>query len=442
MNPLPVLEASEKAKAGEVLIKVDQVSKKFCRNFKKSLWYGLTDMLAEFNPFGPLNEGETAEVLRPDEFWANHRISFEVCRGECLGLIGHNGAGKTTLLRMLNGLIKPDAGRIEVRGRAGAIIALGAGFNPVLTGRENIYAYGAMIGISKAEIERKFDDIVGFAEIAKFIDAPVQSYSSGMQVRLGFSIATAVDLDVLILDEVLAVGDLSFRERSMRRIKEVMKHAAVIFVSHNMDQVRTVCQNGLVLDRGQVVGRGDIHACLDQYYHSHQSRAPLKKNDIHGWVPVTYPVMCTRCTVTAESGNIKENGRVTIRIWTQSENPYPNLQVRIAVISMHTGARVTSISTDKNKPGFPCPAGEGLLQVVIEDLALAAGSYRLQVYLRDEEDIVISRMGADQLFGCFEVESRMLYNRHQDLREPISLNSRFSFGETPGSPGDTESKPD
>ena len=189
----------------DVLVKVEGVSKKFCRNLKRSLWYGVKDISSEL--FGSTKNSQ----LRPKEFWAVDDVSFELKRGECLGLIGHNGAGKSTLLKMLNGLIKPDKGKITMKGRIGALIELGAGFNPILTGRENIYNNGAVLGFSKKEIDAKFDAIIEFAEIDDFIDTPVQNYSSGMKVRLGFAVAAQMEPDVLIIDEVLAVGDVGFR---------------------------------------------------------------------------------------------------------------------------------------------------------------------------------------------------------------------------------------
>jgi len=167
-------------------------------------------------------------------------------------LIGHNGAGKTTLLKMLNGLIKPDSGKITMRGRVGALIALGAGFNPILTGRENIYINGSVLGLSKKEIDEKIDEIIDFAEIGEFIDSPVQNYSSGMSVRLGFSIASSLSPDVLILDEVLAVGDIGFVIKCLNRIKKITTKAAVIFVSHNMQYVTQFCSRVIVMDKGTV----------------------------------------------------------------------------------------------------------------------------------------------------------------------------------------------
>ena len=252
----------------DILVKADGVSKKFCRNLKKSLWYGVKDIASELNPFATTHAeigSRKCSALREGEFWANDNISFELRRGECLGLIGRNGAGKTTLLKMLNGLIKPDSGTIEMRGRVGALIALGAGFNPILTGRENIYVNGSILGLTKEEIDGKLEDIIDFSEISDFIDSPVQSYSSGMQVRLGFAVATALDPDVLILDEVLAVGDASFRAKCYNRIGDLQKSAAVIFVSHSMEQVGRICDSALVLSKGVQAYVGKVENAIPMY---------------------------------------------------------------------------------------------------------------------------------------------------------------------------------
>ena len=252
------------SESGDTLIKVEHVSKKFCLSLKKSLWYGLKDMGKELLGLPQGNSGQ----LRPKEFWAVNDVSFEVKRGECLGLIGRNGAGKTTLLKMLNGLIKPDAGRIEMRGRVGALIALGAGFNPVLTGRENIYVNASVLGIPKREVDRKLDEIVDFAEIGDFIDTPVQNYSSGMTVRLGFSVASSLEPDILLLDEVLAVGDLGFRYKCFRRIGELMKQAAVVFVSHDMPSVASTCKRAMLMEHGVVTMASDDCPSVVQRYNA------------------------------------------------------------------------------------------------------------------------------------------------------------------------------
>ncbi len=255
----------------DVLIKVNSVSKKFCRDFKKSLWYGLKDTASDIFPpskgsiVSRIEDQSSLPPLRPGEFWANQDISFEVKRGECLGLIGHNGAGKTTLLKMLNGLIKPDTGIIEMRGRIGALIALGAGFNPILTGRENIYINGSILGLSKDEIDDKMYNIIEFAEIEDAIDAPVRTYSSGMQVRLGFAVATALDPTILIVDEVLAVGDQKFRTKCANRIDELKEKCSIILVSHNMEHILRICERVMVLDDGKERYCGEVKGGVAVY---------------------------------------------------------------------------------------------------------------------------------------------------------------------------------
>lgn len=246
---------------GEVLIKVDHVSKKFAKDLKKSLLYGLSDV------FSGITSKKQDKSLRKDEFWAVKDINFEVRRGECLGLIGHNGAGKSTLLKILNGLIAPDEGSVTMYGKVGALIELGAGFNPILTGRENIYNNGAIIGFSKQEIEAKFDAIVAFAELDEFIDMPVQNYSSGMKVRLGFAIASHMKPDVLIIDEVLAVGDLGFILKCFKQIDQLLPNTAVIFVSHSMPMVSRVCNQILLMDHGLSEFQGtEVGKGIDFYY--------------------------------------------------------------------------------------------------------------------------------------------------------------------------------
>lgn len=255
----------------EVLVRVENLGKVFCRDFKKSLVYGLKDSVGDlFSAASNKNqrEGMFERHLRPGEFWANKDISFELRRGECIGLIGHNGAGKTTLLKMLNGLIKPDAGRITIRGKVGALIALGAGFNPLLTGRENIYVNGSVLGFTREELDSMVEEIIDFAEIREFIDSAVQTYSSGMQVRLGFSIAVLTQPDILILDEVLAVGDAAFRAKSLERVSQLLKECAVIFVSHQANQVARICEQVLWLDSGRVIKAGDTQQLLSDYTES------------------------------------------------------------------------------------------------------------------------------------------------------------------------------
>lgn len=252
----------------EVLVRVENVSKVFCRDLKGSLWYGLKDGVRELLPGskGRHDGPGGLPVLRADEFWANQGISFELCRGDCLGLIGHNGAGKTTLLKMLNGLIKPDSGRITMRGRVGALIALGAGFNPILTGRENVYIAGSVYGLTKEEIDERYEQIVDFAELKDFMGTPVQNYSSGMQVRLGFAVALAMNPDILLLDEVLAVGDVAFQVKCFNALSRMRKNGIpFILVSHNMNNISRYCTKVIYLEHGKTKFYGDVSEGVNRF---------------------------------------------------------------------------------------------------------------------------------------------------------------------------------
>lgn len=244
----------------DVLIRVTGVSKKFAKDLKKSLKYGLADIVGE------VLGKQRSQKLRPSEFWAVQDLSFELRRGECLGLIGHNGAGKSTLLKMLNGLIKPDHGQIEMHGRVAALIELGAGFNPILSGRENVYNNASVLGFTKKEVDAKFDEILAFSELGDFIDAPVQSYSSGMKVRLGFSIASQLEPDILLIDEVLAVGDVFFKNKCIARIDELKEKCAVIFVSHSINLIGRICTSALLMERGKYI---NLSSDIGQIYASY-----------------------------------------------------------------------------------------------------------------------------------------------------------------------------
>ena len=254
----------------DVLIKVDSVSKRFCRSLKRSLLYGLQDLSSEISGqryrYGVGLPQSSADLnLRKDEFWAVKDVSFELRRGDCLGLIGRNGAGKTTLLRILNGLIKPDTGRIDIKGKVGALIALGAGFNPVLSGRENIYVSGAIFGLSRKDIDDRIGSIVEFAGIPEFIDSPVQTYSSGMAVRLGFAIATAIQPDILLVDEVLAVGDIEFRIKCYNKLAELRATTATILVSHSMPDIGRTSTSCVLMRKGSIALHGDPAGCIAEY---------------------------------------------------------------------------------------------------------------------------------------------------------------------------------
>jgi lipopolysaccharide transport system ATP-binding protein len=232
--------------ADEPALQIDHVWKKYCKTLKRSMLYGLKDICRN-----TVGMSSRSDLLRKDEFWAVNDVSLEVEQGETLGIIGSNGSGKTTLLKMLNGIFWPDKGKITVRGRVGALIEIGAGFHPMLTGRENVYVNAAILGMSKAETEAKFDSIVKFADIGDFLDTPVKHYSSGMFVRLGFAVAVHCEPDILLVDEVLAVGDEGFQNKCFNKIGELRQQGiTTILVSHDMQKISQIAERVILMDKG------------------------------------------------------------------------------------------------------------------------------------------------------------------------------------------------
>jgi lipopolysaccharide transport system ATP-binding protein len=219
--------------------------------------------------------GAAVDGLRDDEFWALRDVSFRVERGEALGIVGHNGAGKSTLLKVLSRILRPDSGRVAVRGRLRALIEVAAGFHEDLTGRENVFLNGAILGMSQREVAARLDQILDFAEIGAFIDTPVKRYSSGMKARLGFAVAAHLEPDVLLVDEVLAVGDVKFRRKCLAHMKRVVREgAAVIFITHDLDSMLELCPRGLLLEAGRAVCDGPTPVVIDQYLHRHEAEGP------------------------------------------------------------------------------------------------------------------------------------------------------------------------
>lgn len=204
--------------------------------------------------------------LKYEEFWALKHVSFEVQKGEVLGIIGHNGAGKSTLLKVISGILKPTEGTLEVHGNIVPMLELGSGFDTDLTGRENIFLNGSILGYSEQYLKEKYNEIVEFSELGKFIEIPIRNYSSGMLMRLAFSIATVVQPEILIVDEILAVGDADFQAKSKARMMELMQGGAtVLFVSHSMDQIREMCNRVLWLEHGEIKGLGETQVVCEEY---------------------------------------------------------------------------------------------------------------------------------------------------------------------------------
>lgn len=361
------------------LIQIEGLSKKYCKDLQKSLWYGLQDSTREI--FGISRNSE----LRSKEFWALQDINIQLRRGECLGLIGQNGAGKSTLLKILNGIIKPDKGKVTMRGRVAAIIELGAGFNPALTGKENIYANGAILGLRKLEIDQLYDSIVDFSELESFIHSPVRYYSSGMRVRLGFSIAIHLKPDILLLDEVLAVGDMGFRIKSLNAMASLIKDTAVIFVSHSVDQIARICTSVCLLENSKVAYLGeDISYGISQY----EKTSPAPGTEyIHDGLASVYNISINEIPLK-ESGLCKipfgHNLQIQFELKLNSNIKEFTIKVEFADSSNRIIAHYHSLH--RNDP-MRNISFEKASDLNIPNLNFTDGIYKVHFFIMDDEGI-------------------------------------------------------
>lgn len=239
------------------IIDVKNITMKF--NLTNDKVDNLKEYLVKFMKHGKVDQ-------KKKEFHALTDINFSLEQGDRLGILGFNGAGKSTLLKIISGVYKPTEGTVERNGKIVPLLELGAGFDPQYTGAENIYLYGAVLGYSKDFIKERYDEIIAFSELGEFIDVPIKNYSSGMKARLGFSIATQVEPEILILDEVLSVGDAKFRKKSLKRVNDMMANkVTVLFVSHNTSQVRSICNKAMILEKGKLLNFGEVNEVCDIY---------------------------------------------------------------------------------------------------------------------------------------------------------------------------------
>jgi lipopolysaccharide transport system ATP-binding protein len=259
----------------DTVISVENLSKRYTIGHRRNRNDGLRHRIEDAvrNPFRWLRNRMQAHQARQEEFWALKDVSFEVKQGEVVGIIGRNGAGKSTLLKILSRITEPTRGRICLSGRVASLLEVGTGFHPELTGSENIFLNGAILGMENAEIKRKFDEIVAFSEVEQFLDTPVKRYSSGMYVRLAFAVAAHLEPEILIVDEVLAVGDAGFQKKCLWKMGEVARGGrTVLFVSHNIDAVRTLCQRAILFDEGQIRADGGVENVVEDYITERSAR--------------------------------------------------------------------------------------------------------------------------------------------------------------------------
>jgi len=315
-------------------------------------------------------------ALAAEEFWVLNDISFELKKGETLGIIGHNGAGKSTMLKHLSGIMEPTRGNIEVNGRLSALIEVGAGFHPDLTGRENVFLNGVILGMSRSEVKRKFDEIVEFAGLEDFIDTPVKRYSSGMFARLGFSVAAHLEPDILVIDEVLSVGDFAFQRKGLEKMRAIAKSGAtVIFVSHNLQAVAEFCQRGILLEKGRVVADGPTDQVVRRY---------LDTAAIHDDRPARGPVRIAKTTIRSadgQTGRFAAGQKARVSVTLDAIAPTEKVAVVIDVFNTEFYEVFNTSSERLGCPPLSLAAGERATCDFDVELNLGPGTYYLGVYL-------------------------------------------------------------
>lgn len=382
----------------DIAIQVEGIGKEY-RIGKRESYRSLRDTLAERfrRPFRR-SAGDQVET-----FWALKDVSFEVKRGEVIGIVGRNGAGKSTLLKVLSRITEPTKGYADIHGRVASLLEVGTGFHPELTGRENIYLNGAILGMKKAEIERQFDAIVAFAEVEKFLDMPVKHYSSGMHVRLGFSVAVHLEPEILVVDEVLAVGDAQFQRKCLSKLKSVGRTSGrtILFVSHNMAAVRSICTRGILLDGGEAVLQGQIDEVVDSYLRDNPQTGLASQS-----VETPSFFLDSVEIRPARGGVIKTFDSVQVLVTFTPKQDIADFGLYVGILSADE-QRVAGLDSPDFVTLPPIPAGrQTTAGFEIPSFPFLAGNYHLEVHLKD---LSVPKYECVESLFTFEVAESPVY---------------------------------
>jgi lipopolysaccharide transport system ATP-binding protein len=398
----------------DVAIHVKGLGKKYAIGGPQEKYLTLREALANSvkKPFRMMKRQGASQST--NEFWALKDVSFDVHEGEVVGIIGRNGAGKSTLLKILSQITTPTEGIVDIYGRVGSLLEVGTGFHPELTGRENIFLSGSILGMRKREIEEKFDEIVKFAEIEKFLDTPVKRYSSGMYVRLAFAVAAHMDTEILLVDEVLAVGDAAFQKKCIGKMGDVAKGGrTVLFVSHNMGVISSLCSRTILLSNGIKIGDGDSDDVIEKYIFSSSenlnSRLIL---DPHQNRSLKYEKILKEVEIFSDgilSSTLKMGGNLKIITKFSRNIPIDNMRFGISIENIH-GQRIVNFSPSHQIPDlFNNSLNEGKIVCDIPNLPLIEGAYHITLIIGSGADD-LDRI--DQAIQ-FNVESADVFNTGQ-----------------------------
>ncbi len=348
-------------------LKFDGVSKKYsirANGDSPKRWYG------------------RRSAKRPGQMWALRNVSFQVNEGEALGIVGHNGAGKTTILKILSGITTPTAGEITIRGRLVALVEVSSGFHPELTGAENIYLHGAMLGMRRSEIRRKLDSIIEFSGVGRYIEVPVKRYSSGMFVRLGFAIAAHLDPDILLLDEVLAVGDAAFQAKCLERIAELRKDGrTMVFISHDLAAVYRLCDRALLLSHGCILSDGPPRQVIDEY----QQMTFAGKDASVDESDTGTPAKCTSISFSAPESpeGIRTGYPLVARLAYRALENIPDAVFRVSIY-WPSGYLCAQLTTESLSGGLQLEPGTGVIEFQCPTLPVVPGLYRIDLAIESK----------------------------------------------------------
>lgn len=383
----------------EVAIRVDGLSKQYHIGARQESYKMLREELTEsflapFRRAGKLLRGQATGAAELDEtIWALKDVSFEIRRGEVVGIIGRNGAGKSTLLKILSRITEPTEGFAEIRGRVGSLLEVGTGFHPELTGRENVYLNGAILGMKQTEINRKLDEIVAFAEVEKFLDTPVKHYSSGMYLRLAFSVAAHLEPEILLVDEVLAVGDAAFQKKCLGRMESVAREGrTVLFVSHNLTAIQNLCHRGIVFQEGKVGFSGSSKHAVDYYLHHVNANKRASGSHIVDLSdrlhrPGENLPLLERLELFTDGGKPLNGGlpigaSLQVRVYFRLENPTPSFEVGLGFDNLLEQRIFTAHSLFEPNRKHEVRVGKQVFVCEIPSLTLVPGEYKLAVGLK------------------------------------------------------------
>ncbi len=317
------------------------------------------------------------------QMWALRNVSFSVNEGEALGIVGHNGAGKTTIMKLISGITTPTSGEISIRGRLAALVEVSSGFHPELTGIENIYLHGAMLGMRRSEIRKKIESIIEFSGVGRYIEVPVKRYSSGMYVRLGFAIAAHLDPDILLLDEVLAVGDAAFQAKCLERIGELRKSGrTILFISHDLAAVYRLCDRAILLSHGAVLSDGEPRQVIDEYQQMTFAGQGDSADDL---ADSGRPARCTGIDFSAPESalGIRTGYPMVARLSYTASQPVPDAVFRVSIY-WPSGYLCSQLTTESTKGGYQIEPGSGVIEFQCPDLPVVPGLYRVDLSIESK----------------------------------------------------------